>query len=230
MQIDNFDKRKRDILSKKDKSSKRHWDEKIKELCRKINKMKNYYTTSSCAGRIVILVDKERKGPDLFKAVFHDLITLAKLKRVFDEIASPTSNFPTNSCPDLEVDGKKLAKVKTLAHPKRLVTNGKIIRQARSKLIKFKQEPCILHVACKSLKDAQLLLKKAQLAGWKRSGIISCKKGFICELIGTDKLELPLMVKGKLMVDDAYLSLVVKKSNENLKKSWLKIKKLEKTL
>ncbi|MFH1327147.1 MAG: tRNA wybutosine-synthesizing 3 family protein [archaeon] len=185
--VDMFNTRKKDILLKLDKSSKGDWDKKIAPLCNKINKMKNYYTTSSCAGRVVVLVDKEKKEPGSFLFVSHDLLNYKKLKNALNKV-----NY--------------------------------------SKLVKFKQEPCILHVACRTFKDAEVLLKKAQLAGWKRSGIISHKNKFVCELLSTEKLEFPLMNKGKILVDDDFLELVVKKSNENLKKSWEKIENLGKSL
>ncbi len=62
-------------LSKKDKSSIGKWDEKIVSLCNKINKFKEYYTTSSCSGRVVIMVDQDKKGPNLFVLESHKRIS-----------------------------------------------------------------------------------------------------------------------------------------------------------
>lgn len=182
-----FDQRKKDILNKKDKSFIGEWDEKIKPLCDKINKKENYYTTSSCSGRIVIVVDKDKKTPGVFEAVFHDLIDVEKFWRYLP---------------------KEQAKLD----------------------LKYKQEPCILHVACRGLTDAEDLLRKAQLAGWKRSGIIANKNNFVCELLSTEKLEFPLMKKGELIVNDNFLRLVIDKSNDNLKKVWKKINRLKKII
>ncbi len=179
-----FLKRKKDILSKQDKSSKQGYDEKIKDLCEKINQKQNYYTTSSCSGRVVVVKDIS-KSPGVFLFASHDLIDFENLKK--------------------ELEGIK--------------DNGI-----------FKQEPCILHVACREFKDAEKLLKKAQLGGWKRSGIISSKDKFICELLSTEKLEFPIADKGKLLVDDDFLKVVVEKSNENLEKSWEKIGRLKSLL
>jgi len=214
----NFDKRKKDILSKKDKSFIGEWDEKIKPLCDKINKKKNYYTTSSCAGRIVLVKDQEKKQPGVFEAVFHDIINFKSFWKKLSEIASPCSEIVKKV-----VNNKGPSKFGVTVNKL-----GKIPRRGQN--VKFKQEPCILHVACKDFKDAEGLLKKAQLAGWKRSGIIASGKRFIVEIGGTDKLEFPLMQNGKLVVNDSFLKLVVKKSNENLKKSWLKIDKLKKLI
>jgi tRNA wybutosine-synthesizing protein 3 len=184
---DNFSKRKQDVLSKKDKSSIGLWDKRIKELCDKINKEENYYTTSSCSGRIVIMLDKEKKGKNLFIFVYHDLISFKKLKKDLDKIS-------------------------------------------KSEMIKFKQEPCILHVACRNLKDAQNILDKAKNAGWKKSGIISSGKRFVVEMNSTEKIEFLLMNKGKLLVNNEFLELILKRCNENLKKSWEKISKLKKEI
>src|SRR3989339_790664 len=126
MRIDNYPQRKKDVLEKLDKSSVGGWDEKIKDLCDKINSLENYYTTSSCSGRIIVMVDQDKKGPGLFEFVSHDLV-------------------------------KELKKFKW-------------------KNLKFKSEPPILHVACKTLEDAETFLIKAQNAGWKRSGIISLRR------------------------------------------------------
>ena len=179
-----FLKRKKDILSKSDKSSKGNWDKKISKLCEKINKKEDYYTTSSCSGRVVIMIDQEKKGKNLFIKVYHDLINLKRLKNDLDKIT-------------------------------------------KGDLIKFKQEPCILHVACKSLEDAQKLLTKAKLAGWKKSGIIASGKRFVIEINATEKLEFLIMNKGKLLVNNEFLELIVRRCNENLNKSWEKIKRLE---
>jgi len=207
----NFAKRKNDILSKIDKSFKGDWDGRIVELCGKINSFENYYTTSSCAGRIVLIVDNDKKKEGLFLKVWHDLISLEELKEALNRIVSPNGSV---------MDDKLLTKEFSIGSYNRFRVNiGE-----RGKSIKFKQEPCILHVACASLQDAQNLLDKARSVGWKRSGIISIEKNIV-ELISTEKLEFPI-IDGKLLVNDDFLKVIVEKSNENLKKSWDKIEKL----
>ncbi len=51
----NFDIDKRNILNKKDKSKKGSIDKPIVEIIDFLNSLKDYYTTSSCSGRILIL-------------------------------------------------------------------------------------------------------------------------------------------------------------------------------
>jgi tRNA wybutosine-synthesizing protein 3 len=178
--MDKFQQRKKDILEKLDKSSVGGWDEKIKSLCDKINSKENYYTTSSCSGRIIVMIDQAKKGPGLFEFVSHDLVE------------------------DFE--------------------------KFKGENLKFKSEPPILHVACKSIGDAEEILNKAREVGLKRSGIISLGKNIIVEIISTEKLEFPLVKEGKLLVSDEFLKIVLEKANDNLKKGWGKIDKLEKKI
>lgn len=46
----------------------------------------------------------------------------------------------------------------------------------------------------------------------------------------TEKLELPLLNQGKILVNDAYLKLLVKEANKRLERTWEKIQKLDKLL
>lgn len=195
-----FLQQKKEILSKKDKSSKRSWDEKIVKLCKKINSLENYFTTSSCSGRIVLMIEQDKKANNLFLKVYHELICLEKLKKDLEEVNTLRAYPETFS--------------------QKMFTKG----------IKFKMEPCILHVACKNLEYAQELLDKAKLSGWKKSGIISSKKRFVIELNSTEKLEFPIIKDDKILVDDAFLKLIVKEADKKLKRTWEKIERLEKLI
>ena len=206
---DEFSKRKNDVLSKLDKSFIGGWDEKIVELCKEINKSENYYTTSSCAGRVVLIIDQERKEAGLFVKVYHDLISFEELKEGLGEIVKIPPRSPGH--PPL-TSARKTRDIDKLVHPN---------------LIRFKMESCILHVACRTLEDAQLLFDKAKLAGWKRSGIISSGNRVMLELNSTEKLEFPIVAGGEIIVDDKFLKIVVKSANEKLEKSWKKIEGLK---
>jgi tRNA wybutosine-synthesizing protein 3 len=184
--INSFQQRKLDILSKIDKSSIGKWDEKIISLCKRINSKENYYTTSSCSGRIVLMIDQEKKGEDLFLFVSHDKISFNKLK---DELISALK---------------------------------------KNKNVKFKMEPCILHIACETLEDAEKLFEIGKNAGWKRLGIIGTRNGFTFELNSTEKLEFPIIQNKKILVDDNFLKIILEDANKKLEMGWEKIKKLEK--
>ncbi len=214
--MDSFEQRKKDVLAKLDKSSIGKWDEKILRLCEKINLLENYYTTSSCSGRILVMQDQEKKGPNLFKLVSHDLISYEKfMKRL------PT-NFhrlnTENNPPSKFLRRCFLSSPNPNANSKDLMS------------FKFKQEPLILHVMCKDLESAKIILEKSQISGWKRSGIIFAEKRIVVELLSTEKLEFPLVSDGEFLVDEKFLKIVLKKANENMKRGWKKIQKLEKII
>lgn len=193
MPQDYFQQRKKSILLKKDKSSIGEWDKKIIPLCNNINKFPQYYTTSSCSGRIVLMIDQNKKAENLFIKQYHEKISFNQLRK------------------DLE----------------RIIKDKKLLK----KLIKFKQEPMILHIACYNLEDATYLMKIAQTkAGFKKTGIIAIDKRIILEINSSEKIEFPIINKGKILVGDNFLKLIIKKSNMNLEKNWLKIKILQKLI
>ena len=80
-----FEKRKKDFLSKEDKSSIGSWDKPIVSLCNKLNKKDDYYTLSSCSGRVVLLknIAEKKHGNFLFRS--HEKITLNELKKGLEE-------------------------------------------------------------------------------------------------------------------------------------------------
>ena len=60
-----FENQKKVFLKKLDKSKEGHIDKEITQLVKKINSSDNYYTTSSCAGRIVLLEKKSDKKQEI---------------------------------------------------------------------------------------------------------------------------------------------------------------------
>lgn len=93
MPQDRFSQRKQDILSKKDKSHIGKWDERIVRLCKKINSFDNYYTTSSCSGRIIIISDQDKKAKNLFLKRYHDYLHFEQLKKDLQEIAEKNNKL-----------------------------------------------------------------------------------------------------------------------------------------
>ena len=182
--MENFNLEKQNALTKKDKSHEQKRDEKIEELCNKINENLNYFTTSSCAGRIVLVKSALKKVPNIFLYKTHDLA---------------------------KVDEVILA----------------LKENVNEEVIYFRQEPCALHVACKTFEDAVRLLKLAKESGWKRSGIFSTSQGkFVCELCSTEWIVAPLVKGNELLVNERYVEVLVGEANQKLEKTWGKIGRL----
>ncbi len=178
-----FNEEKKKQLNRKDRSNIGEWDERIKDLCNKLNKKDNYYTTSSCSGRIVLIKFLDKKSEDVFLFRTHDKIKFKEIKKAINNIHY----------------------------------NG---------LVEFKLSSCILHVSCKSFSDAEKLVLKGKLAGWKHSGIMSVKRNMV-ELLSTENISFPIMKNKKILVNDDFLKLIVKLSNKKLEKTWEKITRLE---
>ncbi len=183
----NFLQRKKDVLGKIDKSHAGKWDEEIVDLCEKINLSDSFYTTSSCSGRVLLMIDQDKKSSGLFLWISHKKVSLENFKR-------------------------ELQKIK------------------KKNLVKFKSEPPLLHIVCKTLEDAKNILEKAVKAGWKKSGIINLGKNIVLELHSTEKLEFPILKNGKSLVNEEFLKSVLEKSNQKLEKGWKKISDLEKAI
>lgn len=184
----NFQEDKKKQLEREDKSDKGNWDEKIAKLCKKINSRKEYYTTSSCSGRVILIKDEERKERGLFLFRTHKKISLKKLKE-------------------------------------ELIKAGKLNVD-----INFKQEQCILHVACFDVASAQKLIDSAKFTGWKHSGIIASSDRIVCELRSTERIEFLIISKGRLLVGDGFLRVLVREANRKLERTWEKISRLERLI
>ncbi len=96
----------------------------------------------------------------------------------------------------------------------------------------FKQEPPILHVCCSDIASAEKVLNMARESGWKNSGIMSLaeENHIVLELRSTEYLALPIMEKGKILVDVDFIKILLKESNLRLERGWEKIGKLEKVI
>ena len=87
MTQEQFNEAKKKQLSREDRSSIGGWDPKIKKLCEKINKKKNYYTTSSCAGRVVLLKYSDKKLENAFLFRTHQKTSFTEIKNALGKIS-----------------------------------------------------------------------------------------------------------------------------------------------
>ena len=180
-----FSEQKKNFLSKPDKSGIGGIDEDIRKLVNLINKSSCYYTTSSCAGRIVLMKEIGKKQENAFIFVTHRKVSFDQIKTAFN-------------------------------HSKTI------------EMIYLKEEPCILHVACRTPANSEKLVNVARQCGWKKSGIISLKKDKVmAELVSTERVETPIANKGRFLISDDYLEVLVKECNQKLSLTRQKIKKLE---
>jgi tRNA wybutosine-synthesizing protein 3 len=130
-----FETEKKDFLSKKDKSKKGKIDDKILPLVNKVNSFLNYYTTSSCAGRIKLFVPSKRKQDTALIFVKHDKVTFNEVKKNLEKLPKESVWFRQESfiihvcCQTIE-NAQKLLDIANKAGLKRagiITTKNKII-------------------------------------------------------------------------------------------------------
>ncbi len=90
-------------------------------------------------------------------------------------------------------------------------------------------QPPILHVACKTLEDAKVLLVIANESGLRDSGIISLKKNIV-RITSSERIETLLALNKKVFVNKEYIAVLVKKANEKLLRGREKLRKFEKKI
>jgi len=169
-----FDKFKKDALGKEDKSKIGEIDKDILELVNKINASEDYFTTSSCSGRIVLQTG-EKKTEIKWVKVSHDVVDLDWVK---------STELP-------------------------------------EKVLWFRMEPMILHVACRNVEKAQELLDKAQPI-FKKSFIQTTRNKVMVEIKGSEYIETPVADR-KWLVDDEFLMILIEEANKKLKRTREKI-------
>ena len=187
--FDYFSKEKSDFLKKKDKSKKGCVDKDIKEIADEINSKKDYYTTSSCSGRIVLL-EMKSKRKDECNWIFanHDKVGLNEI------INALTNYYNKNNSIKKSNQNKKINQ------------------------IWFKQQPLILHVASRNLEAANKLLEVSRRI-FRRAGIIGItKRKAMIEIIGDEKIE-TIIADKDFVANESYIKELVKYANANFEEN-----------
>lgn len=170
------------------------------------------------------LVEFEKEKEE--KKVDEDIIPL------LEDINSIECYVTLSSCSgriavlDLEGFGKKLNS-RFLGKWHRAVSFEEVLESAKNCkrqgwLIQF---PPIIHVACKDIISAENLLKVANNAGFRRSGVISLRS-LVVEIASLERIETPIAIDGNLLVDESYLRTVVELANSKLERGKKKLEKL----
>jgi tRNA wybutosine-synthesizing protein 3 len=180
-----------DKLYKPDRSRKGNVDKPIISLIEYLNSLENFYTTSSCSGRIYLLTESDKKPDVKWLYVSHEKVSI---KNILDALS--------------EEELTKYSKDQ----------------------IWLRQENLILHVACRTLEDANRILRISRDIGLRRSGIIADSKIIIVEICSTEKMDVPVAEKGKLLVTEAYIKLITTIANQKFLKGREKLEKLEKEI
>lgn len=217
-----------------DRSPKGSVDAPILNCINMLNEHKNYYTTSSCSGRVAIFCEpsntKSKDGFWLY--VSHDPIEPSDTQLKLDTLLKQ----PLQSQLTISSD----------------------------RFVYFKFEPLILHVECRDENSATVLYSKVYQLGFRNSGISISKKKrnnsttkqskkilsrenslntddgtieedkkYVVAIRSSLKLDVPIMVLSKdgfqftSLVDSSYLDILIKLANQKFKQNQDKITELE---
>lgn len=170
-----------------------------------------------------------------------------KIKKLVDRINSLNGFFTTSSCSgrmllfSIPKSNKKnevqylFASHKKIKHEDIKKILKTIITKIKLKNIKndiwLRVDGAILHVASNNMDSARKLLNAARDIGFRRSGIISLGKNRVTmELVSTENIEAIVSKKGRLVIGEDYLRVLIKEGNAKLEKTWKKIDKLHRAL
>ncbi|KAK4002348.1 tRNA wybutosine-synthesizing protein 3 homolog [Daphnia magna] len=104
--------------------------------------------------------------------------------------------------------------------------------------LSFKFEAFVLHVQCRTLDDAQLMLSCGVQAGFRNSGIsLKSRKNshqewpkIMVAIRSTHGIEVPLSASGKLLVTSEYVDHVVTKANILMEENFKRISRFQQNL
>lgn len=213
--FDHFAKEKSDFLKKKDKSKKGNVDDDIKEIVDVINSKNNYYTTSSCAGRIVLFEMKSRKKNECYWIFAkHDKVKVDEivesLKKHYDK-KNQTRELPLKG-------GLREANVAQRVNGAMPLEDTSFEYTGFKYQIWFKQQPIILHIACRNLDAAKKLMDFSRKI-FRRAGIIGItNRKIMVEIIGDERLE-TIVADNNFVADDKYIKELIKYANENFEEN-----------
>jgi tRNA G37 N-methylase Trm5 len=247
----NFANAKAQCLGKRDKSSAGRIDPHAVDICAVLNAKDEFYTTSSCAGRCFLYQGQGIKSTEQFRRyrVSHDCV--ANAQRYFD--LSTLSSDPSGGgdpIPSIgqfehaekvkalsiqdkkEVDERTIiteeSSNNTLPNPisettKEASNNNAVSLQDDSIWLRF--EPFILHVACRSLAAAAVLMAAAR-PSFKNVGLTTWKEEgrYLVAIWGDEGLEMPLSTPdGTPLFNSTHTTWLQTMVNERHTRNWNKI-------
>jgi len=165
-------------------------------------------------------LDKSKKGEIDVKVI--PLITLINARK---------DMYTTSSCSgriDLWVGNGKKNQCEWLKVSHNFITEDFFNIAYPSRLVWLRLEPFIMHICCKDLDVANALLEKAKKI-YKKSCILTAQNKIILEIRGSEAMEMPFALEGKVLFNGKR-SWLVEFLNEKMKRIEEGITKFEKMI
>ena len=188
-------------------------DPPILALCELINARPEFYTTSSCSGRVVLFWQRDAAADEPEADAEPELGASGGGDPPIDGRAKAAGGrwlYITHDEPSLQ---------DMLAAAPELPTSG---------LAVFKQEPFLLHVRCCSMEAATVLYRLARECGLRESGVAPVGEFPLCA-IRSHALKMDSIVgsNGRWIVSQDYLALTVDVATQKMRANLAKLNKLE---
>jgi len=170
-------------------------------------------------GRLREHFDEGRVDPDIFS--------------LLDALNSLPFAYTTSSCSgriqlyEAELPGEKFS-LRSLGKWHSSVDEEEILSAMRGENVWLALLPPIIHIRTCSLRASLAMLRILRESGFKRAGILHLSRagGFI-EAMGTERLEMPLRLRGRELLDPEAIKLIVDAANSMLLRAKERIHRLE---
>ncbi|KAJ3683789.1 hypothetical protein LUZ60_014016 [Juncus effusus] len=196
--MDTFSQRKAAALAElssptPDKSPKGGVDAPIIPLLTHLNSHPSFFTTSSCSGRISILLSNPNKSPHGEGSEFNNKKKKAGGGRWL---------FVSHDKADPEVITGLLF--------------GDVKEEDEGFEAVLRFEPMILAVDCRDLESARRLVSLAVSSGFRESGITSVQKRIMISIRSSIRMEVPLGQIGNLLISTDYVKYLIRIANDKM--------------
>ena len=170
-------------------------------------------------------LEEYRKAREMGE-VDEDIVPLLDLINSFEDYVTLSSCSARIAVMDMPKFGDKVEAI-FLGKWHRRVSLDEVLNAVRKGrrttwLIMF---PPIIHVACRNLESAGVLMRIANNSGFRRCGLISLKHNVV-EINSLERLEAPVAVDGMLLFNSEGLRVTVELANEKLERSKNKLRRL----
>ena len=231
---DVFDRQKKQTLGGIDQSKKGSFDVAIHDLMVYLNNLDDYFTTSSCSGRIIVFSEGEKKKGCKWLLTSHDTVEPQRVVETLKtQQQSQQSQRDMTQCVEkMNIEHDEGIDTEPIGGGQGDINNSsetifdKMERPESEEMITFKYESFILHVQCRTMESAQDLLKVSLGCGYRNSGIVAGKKKkFMVAVRSSHGLEVPLLFNPSVTVSDQYVTQLVHMANKKLQENFVKVDK-----
>lgn len=154
-----------------------------------------------------------------------------EIQQLVDLINSKDNYCTTSSCAGritlLERKTEKKNQANWLIASHQEVTFDPIKKALRSQYdVWLLQESFILHIFCRTIDAASQFLRIAKKLGLKRTGITGLCPKIMIECFGNEKVEALIIKRGRILLDDSALRVLVRECNSRMRRNREKMDEL----